>query len=503
MTVGKTLGGAFVATLIGVSGLAVPATANASTQWPSSPTGLRVVAVSRSSFTVTTRRAAGAKKYRVYVAAKRSYLAVNRLGHVKHSGLSGQPKVTLSGLRYTVAPYFYRVEALNGSKIKFSKAIGSIALLPGTPTNVVATSGSTGTFVSWSPEVASGFQIQASTDPAFPSTGTTKTYTTDAGDSEFTPTGLSQGTTYYFRVRALNGATASAYSTQTVTATATTTEQPVRVMTYNLLEASGDGRAEGGQHVAPWSQRLPKVVALVKKADPDVLTVQEAATFVGTDKRQVDSLAEALPGYKLAVTELAPGTKHALRTADYILYKSSAYKAIGDGNYWPIGNDRYAVYQVLQNTTSGAKFLMVGVHTVNPLGLKWDKAREAETKKMLEDATALNDSLNLPIVYAGDYNSDDASNHPLDGPGVVMKAAHLPDAYGAAPVRRNAQYNSSNQYMRTPPTGGNYIDHVYVTPGIGVASWSLAINLTHGRFVGVMASDHNPVVTNLLIPYVA
>ena len=40
-----------------------------------------------------------------------------------------------------------------------------------------------------------------------------------------------------------------------------TVETPISVMTYNILEATNDGKAEGGQHVASWSSRQPAAVA--------------------------------------------------------------------------------------------------------------------------------------------------------------------------------------------------------------------------------------------------
>jgi hypothetical protein len=42
---------------------------------------------------------------------------------------------------------------------------------------------------------------------------------------------------------------------------------------------------------------------------------------------------------------------------------------------------------------------------------------------------------------------------------------------------------------------------VYVSGGIGVSNWTQLLNLSHGRFVGTMPSDHNPVVARLAIPF--
>lgn len=82
-----------------------------------------------------------------------------------------------------------------------------------------------------------------------------------------------------------------------------------------------------------------------------------------------------------------------------------------------------------------------------------------------------------------------------------MRTAHVADAHQVALARSNERYDSANQYLRTPPAYGQSIDYVFVSPGIAVYSWRMIIALSRGRFVGTMASDHNPVYANVVIPY--
>jgi endonuclease/exonuclease/phosphatase family metal-dependent hydrolase len=465
------------------------------------PKGIHVVSVSSSAFTVAAKGSSAAKEYRLYASTTRSDLFVRNLGSAK-SVLSTHPLLSMHGLKYTAKPYYFRLVALNGTHHRFSPLIKSVGLRPSTPSRVNVAATNLGLSLTWSSGPATGYTIEQATNATM--TQGVKDYTTTGLDTTFTPYGLSPGATYYFRVRALNGSTPSPY-TPPVQATATAATQPVRVMTYNLIEAYFDGRAEGDGHVAPWSQRVHGVVKLIHQANPDVIGIQEGAAWTGPVRgpRQVDSLVSHLGGeYALANTEIPPSQKHYFRTGVYILYKSSEYKAIGQGNHWGIGNGRWAAYQILQNRASGAEFLVVSPHLAVGNGMAWDKKREAETQSLLTQSQAYAASNgNLPIVYAGDFNSDPDRWHPLNAPTLVMHAASVDDAFDVAQSHTNAKYNSANGYYRKPPAFGYHIDYVFVTPGVAVKSWKLIIDLKHGRFVGVIPSDHNPIVANVLIPY--
>jgi endonuclease/exonuclease/phosphatase family metal-dependent hydrolase len=485
--------------------LALPSAATATTAnnpRPPAPSGLRVVKVSNTSFTVATQPAANAHKYRVFAATTRKALALTTIARTaKKSAFSRHPMMTIGHLPYRTTPYYYRVEAINGAKGRFSTTIGSVGLLPPAPTNLHSFSTSTGSYLTWKSGAATGFEIAQSTSSDM--TENLTTYQTNGTDDVFAPTGLTPDTTYYFQVRALNGSTESAY-TGTSRIVSTMAEQPVNVMTYNILESSDDGRDEGGQKVAPWSQRKPAAVALIRQADPDVIAVQEAAAYVGnsTTERQVDSLVDALGGdYSLAYTEIPPTQKHFFRTGVYILYKTGAYVPVGTGDHWGLGDNRWAAYQTLQNVQTGAQFLMVATHLAVGAGTAMDTTRKNETWTMVADARNYVGSSNLPIVYAGDLNSDGGAAHTFDGPAVAMKSVGMENTYDSAQTLTNAQYDSANDYLRVAPVHNEHIDGIYATPGVGVTSWNLILDLTDGQYVGVMPSDHNPLVSDLLIPY--
>jgi endonuclease/exonuclease/phosphatase family metal-dependent hydrolase len=322
--------------------------------------------------------------------------------------------------------------------------------------------------------------------------------------NEFTPYGLAQGRNYYFRVRSLNGSTASSFSgtTRTVVQSA---QQPVRVMTYNIKEAYLDGQREGGNVVAPWKARKAAEARLIKQAAPDVVAIEEGAAQIGHRRhspRQVDTLRRALGGaYAVARTELPPGHPGFHRTGVYILYRKAAWAAVGKGGHWGLGNARWAAHQVLRNRQSGAKFLFIATHLFPNPGRANDVVRKHETEQLVQRGHQLAARKHIPVVYAGDFNSDPDRHHAFNAPAQVMHSHHIADAFNVAQSRSLARFNTANGYRRRPPHDGMRIDYVFAPQGVGVRSWRLVMRLHHGAFVGTIPSDHNPVVSELMVPY--
>jgi endonuclease/exonuclease/phosphatase family metal-dependent hydrolase len=331
-----------------------------------------------------------------------------------------------------------------------------------------------------------------------------RTYEIHGSVRQFTPYGLTVGRTYWFQVRALNSATPSSY-TSPVALTPAAAMQPISVMTYNILQLTWDGTTEHGNVISPWSRRGPVAAALIKKADPDVVAVQEGWPWAGQPcgPRQVDSLRAMLGNlgaqYYVARTEVPPCETGYRRRGDYILYKASAYASVHAGGTWDIGNGRNAAWQELQNRTTGARVLVVCAHLAPPQGHTYDLQRQSETQTLLRLGGAKAASLGVPVIYAGDFNSD--AIHSLDAPAVVMRAAHFDDARAIAQTRRNVQYDSMNQYRPSPPAYGLDIDYVWAGSGTAVTYWTTLLNVSAGHWVGTIPSDHNPIVAHLQIPY--
>jgi endonuclease/exonuclease/phosphatase family metal-dependent hydrolase len=282
--------------------------------------------------------------------------------------------------------------------------------------------------------------------------------------------------------------------------------QSVNVMTYNILQLLNDGKHEGNGVIAPWSKRGPKQAALVRGAHPDVIAIEEGAAYVGHSReRQVSSLRNYIGGsYRLAKTEIPPTQPHYFRTGVYILYNSATERPVGKGAHFGLGLNRYAAYQEFASRTTNAKFLFVAAHLLVGRGRSDDLARESETKKILSHAGGIAARRGIPAIYAGDFNSANPKGDKkftLNGAGIAMREAHAKDALVVAPRRTNGKYDSANGYFRKPPRSGDDIDHIYAPPGVRVASAGIVIHLRHGKFVGVIPSDHNPLVAELRYPY--
>lgn len=377
------------------------------------------------------------------------------------------------------------------------------ASLPSTPTVAVANS-ARGTYLTWTASNATAFQVQQATNSAF--TQNARAYLDrDGRDRQFTPPHLVKGATYFFRIRGANGSGYGRWSA-TVRAVAAARTQAVRVMTYNVLVNLADGEQVGNERIAAWSERAAAEVTLIRQGNPDLIAVQEGAGWVAEVKgpRQVDDLVTRLGGtYALARTEPVPGTEPGwYRTGRYILYKPATYAPLGTGGHWNIGDSRWAAYQAFTNRATGARFLLISAHLVPGRGSSFDTSRQTETKTVMafarDKAAALG---GIPVVLAGDMNSNDGSNYTFDGPGVATRAARVADAFKVAATRANWHVNSAHQYLRNPPLFGRSIDRVFVSPGIGVRSWRLLATMSGTALVAVIPSDHNPVQVDLAYPY--
>ena len=483
---------------VGAAALATVPTPAA--QAASSLTGSRVVNVTHTSFTVKFDSQGDGWKYRLYASTNKPDVYYDNLPSAPpyHSALKSKARITLSNLPYRTKPYWWRVQAYKGS-LKRTGDLLSVGLLAGAPTGLTANRvAGGGLSLSWGGGASNGYQIQAATDAGF-TTGVQK-YTIRGVGTQFSPYGLSAGRSYFFRVRAANNGSTSPWSSS-VTGTAAR-QQDVLVGTFNIREQDATNN-----NVASWKDRRDAVVRSVRQGGPpDVLAIQEGASFVGgqCSARQVDDLANRLgTKWKVAKTEPIPCKDHPWkRTGVYVIYNSDKYRAVGDGGHWEVSTNQvkehnFAAYQQLENINSGARMLFVSVHLQKGQTTADDKERKPEMENLLADVKAL--GLGLPVVYAGDYNSHD--RRAFDGPGKVMVAHSMGDAWWVAQKRVNKTYNSANAYLRKPPRTSTSIDHVSGAPGVALKTWKLVIKLKDGHYVGVIPSDHNMIVSEVAYPF--
>jgi endonuclease/exonuclease/phosphatase family metal-dependent hydrolase len=490
-----------LAALIAASALVAPPEARAAVVI----SGVKVTAATSTSFTVTLDSLGSGWTYRVYASTNRPDIYVDNLPTAPHiSSLARTPRIGLSGLRYTTKPVWYRVQARKGTYRRTSE-IFSVGLKPATPTALTVTGVKGAVSLSWGGGAASGAEVQQATNSAF--AAGLRTYRIQGAGRQLTPVRLVSGTRYWFRVRSVNVSTRSGF-TAAVSAIPSGRAQEVRVMTYNILTLTSDGTRAAGGVISPWSQRRTAAASYINQVNPDLIGIQEGASWTGAVRgpRQVDDLVQVLGGtYGLAMTETPPSQPGYFRVGNYVLYKKAAWSPVGNGGRWdigtlPEGGSRYGTYQVLRHRSSGASMLFVTTHLYTPGGLAGDRLRQQQTESLIAQSRAYAAAQGgLPIVYAGDFNSHEL--HALDGPAVAMGRAKVADGFEVSQTFANRQYNSANQYYRTPPAYSDNVDHIFAGPGIGMRAWSQVLQLSAGTFRGVIPSDHNPVLADLTVPH--
>jgi hypothetical protein len=204
----------WAATLAATAGLTLAPAAPAAASPPLvTPAKVHLLASTSASLTVGFHRIPGARRYRLVVSPTKTDMYVRNIERPSRharSATARKPRVRIRGLRYTTDPYYYRVAAIAGHHARWSHHYRTAYLRPPAPTSLHPVSDASGTYLSWHSVPATGAVIEQATDSAF--TQNVRTYRTNSPAERFTPYGLVPGTTYYFRVRALNSTVASAPS---------------------------------------------------------------------------------------------------------------------------------------------------------------------------------------------------------------------------------------------------------------------------------------------------
>ena len=368
-----------------------------------------------------------------------------------------------------------------------------------------------GLALGWSGEPAHGFTIKQARNRSM--TNAVRTYHVHGNITQFTPFGLRSHAHYYFRVRAGNGSGHSRYS-GVVRGRLPGRESAMSMVTWNVLHARADGTKENGNRVAPWHKRVKVVVSMLRAMHPDLININEGNDFLHSSGRyrQIDSIETRLKKtYALASADFTAAKYHP-QVGNYVLYRRSMFRPLyrhehGKSHCFDLGTKHFAMYQAFANRHSGARFLFVSLHLASgPNGPTANRLRTRETRRLLDDVAKLRRThpryRRLPVIYAGDTNSFAGSNpHSLDGPGDLLRARHATDALMAAQSRKNTKYGSVNGYTRVPSHTGKIIDHFYATAGVSFKTWRQVMHLKHGRWPGVIPSDHNPILVHALVQH--
>jgi endonuclease/exonuclease/phosphatase family metal-dependent hydrolase len=254
------------------------------------------------------------------------------------------------------------------------------------------------------------------------------------------------------------------------------------------------------------------MVAAIRDQDLDVLGVQEASigAVPGGGPQYLDLLKRIGSPYKL--TEYGRKSSPDVR----IIYNSQRVKLLRQGTIaLPKGNSaRYLNWAVLEQRSSGKKFLFANTHLEPKDGRKYWNTRNRQTSALI--SAVKKRAGNLPVIVVGDFAStkwDDPSNKPYD----LMQAAGYKDPLGNAArshgstsgafveKRIHTSFSSLNMYKRTgrnfaPDINGSNTDYIFVTP-MRVAEYEVVVKVdSAGRLVGVIPSDHNMLRATVYLP---
>ena len=200
-----------------------------------------------------------------------------------------------------------------------------------------------------------------------------------------------------------------------------------------------------------------------------------------------------MPGYSLARTETPPTEAGYMRTGNYILYRRSSVTPVGAGGHFqvkPTSVSSYTAYQMFR-TTTGAELLFTSSHLFTGNGRSGDDIRMAQTQSLIPQSTA----------QAGVTRSSTPVTSTATIP-LQPRLQRASESDGGRPRRgrpqrhRHAVQQPVQQRQPVPPLSGQgrlrhrlHVRHARCRgPLVGPAD-----EVSGGKFVGTIPSDHNPV----------
>ncbi|OIH92545.1 endonuclease/exonuclease/phosphatase family protein [Curtobacterium sp. MCBA15_001] len=259
----------------------------------------------------------------------------------------------------------------------------------------------------------------------------------------------------------------------------TTPAQPITLMTYNI---------KNPDPAHDWPARLPVVLDVIRRHDPDVLCVQEAFDHQMEDLRQgLGHLGDVGQG-----REGGSAGEHAA-----VFFRRDRLRPVDEGSFWlsdtpdePVSNTWGSVYPRIANHARfldlhGPDFTLVTTHFDHEENAHGDQVRARSAALVVERFAGVDG----PLVFAGDCNEPAGAGAASQ----VFADAGWADAWAVAgdPEDRTATYND----WRAPVDSGERIDWV-LTRGVAAVD---RVVIDHDGPETWFASDHFPVVATIRV----
>ncbi|MBE7557486.1 endonuclease/exonuclease/phosphatase family protein [bacterium] len=263
--------------------------------------------------------------------------------------------------------------------------------------------------------------------------------------------------------------------------------ESLEVMTFNLRVPN---RADGPDY---WELRKPRVAAVLKKYDPDLVGAQEAQPSM------LDYLVHEAPQYAWFGLDrdgtgrgetngvLVKKARFVVRASSTVWLSDTPMPPPRQGNVLP----RVVVSVTLECRPSGATLLFINTH------FDHQSQPSRERSALFVWALVSAASGTIPTILLGDLNAgpDNPVIRFLRGQAELGgRRAGLPDVYSGLGMDLSSRYS----FTAFAETGrpGNVIDWIFFTPDVKVESARLIEDRIDGRW----PSDHLPVIATLVLP---
>ena len=255
--------------------------------------------------------------------------------------------------------------------------------------------------------------------------------------------------------------------------------RPITLMTYNV---------KNPDPAHDWPARLPLVLEVIRRHDPDLLCVQEAFDH------QMDELRAGLPEHGDVGQGREGGTagEHAA-----VFFRRSRFRPVDAGTFWlsdtpdvPVSNTWGSLYPRVANharflDAEGADFTLLTTHLDHEPGPHGDEVR-GRSAALIVDRLRGTDG---PVIVAGDCNEPAGTGAASR----VFAEGGYADAWlvGGDPSDRTATFND----WQAPVDSGERIDWVLTRGTTGI---DRAV-IDHDGPETWAASDHFPVVVTIRV----